>query len=63
MPKRYIIDIYCEIDEEDLNSSLELLEGDIKDADTGQLFTGTFVIKELKELDKYEERITSDTQL
>lgn len=63
MPKRYIIDIYCEIDEIDLNSNLELIEGDIKDADTGQLFTGTFIIKDLKELDKYEERITSENQL
>lgn len=63
MPRRFIIDLYCEIDDTDLDTNLELVEGDIKDVETGQLYTGTFVIKDLKELDKYEERITSDAQL
>lgn len=63
MAKRYIIDIYCEIDAEDVGTELELLEGDVRDPDTGKLYKGTFLIKKLDETDKYEERIVSEAQL
>lgn len=62
-PKRFIVDIYCEIDAEDLGTELELIEGDVKDPDTGRLYKGTFVIKSLEELEKYEEPVVSESQL
>lgn len=61
--KRFIIDIYCEIDDEDLGTEVELFEGDVINPDTGQMYKGTFVIKSLEAVEKYEEKITSDRQL
>jgi hypothetical protein len=63
MAKRFILDVYCEIDATDIGTELELFEGDVKDPDTGKLYKGTFVIKSLEELDKYEESIIDESQL
>lgn len=52
--KRFIIDIYCEIDSNDIGQDLELVRGDFKCPDTGKMFTGTFVIKDICELKEIE---------
>lgn len=63
MVNRFVVDIYCEIDAEDLGQELELLEGDLRDPDTGKLYKGHFVLKNVEELDTYEDRIVSEKQL
>ena len=62
-PKKYVIDIFCEIDAEDIGTEVELFEGDVKDPETGRHYKGTFIIKSLEAVDEYEEEITSDRQL
>jgi len=61
--KRYILDIYCEIDAEDIGQELELFDGDIWCPETGKRFKGTFLIKTLEELETSEEEIVSERQL
>ena len=53
--------IYGEIDFQDVGSPFKLDVGDIRCKETGDLYTGTFIIQDLKYVRK--EDIKSDKQL
>jgi len=63
MTTRLIIDIYCEIDTTDVGQQLELLEGDVKDPETGKLYKGTFIITDLEEMNAYDRNPASEAEL
>ena len=50
-PKSYIIDIYSEMDDTDIGEELVTSAGDIRCPETGEEFTATFIITNLKKVD------------
>jgi hypothetical protein len=51
MGKHYVIDIYAEMDSDDEGSEFEIETGDVRCLETGEVFTGTFIIKDLRKAD------------
>ena len=52
----YVLDVWCMIDEEDIGNELELTADDeIYCPTTGKVYTGTLIVKDLKEVGIREE--------
>lgn len=48
--KTYRIDIYADIDEDDIGKEVKIDVGEIRDLHTGDIFTGKIIIKDLVKL-------------
>ena len=48
MEKKLIIDIYSQINEADVGKELIVETGDIRCSETGEVYTGTFVLQDLR---------------
>lgn len=58
MERKYIIDIYAELSEEDIGQELELNVEDgieVRCQETGKVYTGVFIIKDLEEVKDIDE--------